>query len=116
MTDPRSSHQSRDALDELITSLLECGGVLSQIISSMVRFEASGRTVPDTAPIPEMAHSLIRSVVEPLASGHCIRDMRVAAKIVDQMTAAMCEDIYAVDLDWFDELTAGGGVTDDSTA
>jgi hypothetical protein len=106
MTTELPSHQPPDALDDLVTNLLECGGVLSQIISGMVEFEASGRSAPGTAPIPEVAHSLIRSVSRPVSHGFSKRDIKVAAKIVDQMTNAICSDIFAVDLDWFDSVMA----------
>jgi hypothetical protein len=78
--------------------------VLSQIISNMVQFDASGRSDPDAVPIPEAAHSLMRSVIEPTAAKHSKRDVRVAAKIVGQATAAMCEDIFTVDPDWLDAV------------
>jgi len=55
MTEPIDSFQPPDALDELVEQLLECGAVLSQIISHMVRFQAGGRAAPDAAPIPEVA-------------------------------------------------------------
>ena len=98
-------HTPLDPLDELVTHLLDCGGVLSQIISRMVEFQASGRSAPDAAPIPDVAHSLIREVAVPVARDYSKRDLRVAAKIVDQVTEAICENIYGVDPDWFDDVT-----------
>jgi len=97
MTGHRDSPQPPpDALDELVMQLLECGGVLSQIISRMVEFSASGRAAPDAAPIPEIAHSLIRGVLHGLEKRHSKRDITVAAAIVKEATTAMCEDIYFV--------------------
>ncbi len=76
--------------------LLECGAVLSQLISGMVEFSASGRAAPDAAPIPEIAHSLIRGVLDDVAKRHSKRDIKVAAAIVEEATAAMCNDIFYV--------------------
>jgi hypothetical protein len=96
MTDHVDSSQPADGLDDLVTQLLECGGVLSQIISHMVRFQAAGRSAPDAAPIPEVAHSLIRSVLGGIGKRHSKRDIKVAAAIVKQATAAICDEIYYV--------------------
>jgi hypothetical protein len=83
-----------DHLDELVDRLLECGGVLSQIISHMVRFEASGHSDPNAVPIPDMAHSLIRSVLDEVRRDHSKRDIRVAAAIVHQATEAIVGDLF----------------------
>jgi hypothetical protein len=85
-----------DALDELVKQLLECGGVLSQIIASMVEFQSSGRSAPDAAPIPEVAFSLIRSVTEDFLTRYSKRDLKVAARIVRDATATMCSELYVV--------------------
>ena len=108
MTDQPTSHHPPDALDDLVANLLACEGVLSQVISHMVQFEASGHSVPDAAPIPEVAHSLIRSVVGPLAHDHSKRDIKTAAKIVIQVTDAIAREIHIVDPAWIDEINGGG--------
>lgn len=85
-----------DALDELVTQLLECGGVLSQIISAMVEFQSSGRAAPDAAPIPEVAHTVIRDVLGGVGKRYSKRDVKVAAKIVREATEAICSDLYVL--------------------
>jgi hypothetical protein len=85
-----------DALDELVGQLLDIGGVFSQIIDRMVQFEASGRSTPDAVPVPEMAHTLIRDVVGDLRKEYSKRDLRVAAKIVEQTTDAICNNLFFV--------------------
>jgi hypothetical protein len=97
-TNPNPNGRSR-ALDDLVAELLDCGGVLSQLISGMVEFEASGRTPPDAAPIPEVAYSLIRSVAEEHVRGRSRRDLAIAAAIVHDVTEAICQDIYTVNFD-----------------
>lgn len=95
MTDSLSSRPP-DALDDFVTQLLECGGVLSQIISAMVEFQSSGRSAPDTAPIPEVAHSVIRDVLGDLGKRYPKRDVKVAARIVREATEAMCSDLFVL--------------------
>jgi hypothetical protein len=109
VTRQEQSNGRADPLDDLVSELLDCGGVLSQMISQMVRWENSGRSVPDLAPIPEVAHSLIRSVVEEVPRRYAKRDIVVAAKLVREVTSAITENIYGVNpdlLDADDELTA----------
>jgi hypothetical protein len=89
-------------VDELVTQLLECGAVLSQIISHMVAFEQSGRSLPDTAPIPETAHGLLSSVLTDLRRRHSSRDIRVAARIVREATEAIGENIFMVPVEEVD--------------
>jgi hypothetical protein len=83
-------------VDELVTQLLECGAVLSQIISHMVAFEQSGRSSPDTGPIPEIAHGLLRSVLGDVRRRHSRRDITVAARIVREATETISENIFMV--------------------
>jgi hypothetical protein len=62
----------------------------------MVRFQASGRSAPDAVPIPEIAHSLIRGVLENVGKRHSKRDIRAAATIVREATDAISNDIFYV--------------------
>jgi hypothetical protein len=96
MTDLLHPSPPPDALDDLVTQLLECGAILSQIISHMVQFQAAGRSAPDAAPIPEVAHSLIRGVLGGVGKRHSKRDIRAAATIVKQATASIGNEIYFV--------------------
>lgn len=96
MTDQSPPQPPAAPLDELVANLLDCGGALSQMISHMVAFEASGKGSPDAAPIPETAHELIRSVSEDVPKRYSKRDIRIAARIVELITDAICEDIFFV--------------------
>lgn len=86
--------QPPDPLDTLVTELLECGAVLSQIVGRMVQFQAAGRSAPDAAPIPEVAHSLIRGVLGRVQQRHSKRDIRMSAAIIAEATRAMGEEIF----------------------
>lgn len=95
-------HRGPDALDELVTHLLGCGGALSPMISHVVAFEASGKGAADAAPIPEVAHALIRGVLGSVAKQHSKRDVRIAARIAEQVTDQICEEISLVPPEFVD--------------
>lgn len=76
-----------EALDGL--GLLACGAVLSQVISRMVEYQASDRSPPDAAPIPQVAHSLIGGVLADVRKHHSQRDIDVAAAILGEATEAI---------------------------
>jgi hypothetical protein len=90
------SNSHPDMLDELITQVLVCGGVLSQIISHMVEAQASGRSAPDAAPIPEVAHSLIRGVIADVAPLHSDEEITTTTAIIEEITNAISENIFLV--------------------
>jgi hypothetical protein len=95
---PEPSHPAvSDPLDEFVDELLECGAALSQIISHMVESRAAGRSDPGLAPIPEIAHGVIRDVLDGVRTQHSKRDIRVAAAIVGEATEAIVNDIFFVD-------------------
>jgi hypothetical protein len=104
MTEYTNPSRPPAALDDLVTQLLECGAVLSQLIAGMVEFDRSGRSAPDAAPIPVVAHELIRSALGDVRRRHSRRDIRVAAAIVAQATDAIAEDIIVVSPELLDEL------------
>lgn len=95
MTD-QDAHSTADELDALVASLLDCGGPLSQIISSMHAFESSGLSSPDAPPVIEVAHSVIRSVLGGVSERYSEQEIRVCAEIVEQVTTAICEEIFLV--------------------
>ena len=116
MTDHTDLHTSSHPLDDLVDRLLDCGAVLSQIIATMVKFDESGRSSPVAAPIPETANALIRSVIGRVRERHSRRDIRVAASIVQAVTDAICEEIYIVAPEAFDELGAESGADAETSA
>ncbi len=79
--------------------MLSCGGVLGQMISSMVEFRSSGRSAPNAAPIPDVAHSLIRSVIADLGERYSEQEIQVAAAIIDDLATAICNEIFIVSPD-----------------
>lgn len=104
MNDHLSPSRPGDALDELTDQLLECGAALSQIIGHMIKSQASGRSAPDAAPIPEIAHGVIRSVLEDLADRHSDGQIEAAARIIQEATSEICENIFFVPIE---QIAAG---------
>jgi hypothetical protein len=87
---------THDALDALVDQLLACGGALSQIIGRMQEFETSGLSSPDAPPILEVAHKLIRDVNAALSERHTEQEIKVSAAIVEEVTTAICENIFFI--------------------
>src|ERR1700678_1688675 len=86
-----------DPIDELATQLLECGGVLSQIVCHMVVHEATGLSAPGEVPIPETAHTVISEVLRRVRKNHSKRDIRVASAIVKQAAEVISEEVLLVE-------------------
>lgn len=99
MEQNRDSSGLDGAIDALVAELLECGAVLSQIVAHMSLWEAGGRTAPDTAPIPVVAHGLIRSALTDVRHQHSRRDLKVAAGIVKETRQAISENLFMVAVD-----------------
>lgn len=94
--------ETPDVLDELTMELIDCGGVLSQMIGRMIAYDAAGHSAPDADPVPEVAHRLIRDVLGDIPKRHSKRDVAVAARIVHEAVERICEDIFFVDPDYVD--------------
>jgi hypothetical protein len=101
-------------LDELVDELLNCGGVLSQMISHMAEFSSAGRPASGVAPIPDVAHSLIRSVLDDVPKRHSKRDIRVAAMMVGEVTEAICHDIFLVSPEMVEDAAERNGQPEDN--
>ena len=108
MTDQEAA-STPDVLDVLVDQLLACGAPISQMMAGMQEHEASGLSSPDAPPIFEVAHSLIRSVVDDLTERYSDDEIRVASEIVAQATVAICEDIFFVPPDEIRRLARGSG-------
>lgn len=85
-----------DLLDVLVDQLLACGAPISQMMAGMHEFEASGLSSPDAPPAFEVAHSLIRSVIDDLTDRYSDEEIRITAEVVAQATIAICENIFVV--------------------
>lgn len=95
MTD-QDAAPTADVLDALVDQLLACAAPISQMMARMHEFEASGLSSPDAPPIFEVAHSLIRSVVDDLTERYADDQIQVASVIVAQATVAICKNIFFV--------------------
>ena len=93
MTDQEAA-PTPDVLDVLVDQLLACGAPVSQMMATMQEAEASGLSSPDAPPIFEVAHSLIRSVVDDLTERYSDDEIRVASAIVAEAAVAICENVF----------------------
>jgi hypothetical protein len=99
MTHQQKSDRPPDELERLTAQLLDCGGVLSQIVSHMVEWENAGRSSPDTAPIPDIARQLVASALGDMTKRHSRLELRKATTIVEEATSLIAENIFFVPLD-----------------
>lgn len=106
---PEHTNGTRPALEEFVHELLECGAVLSQIVSHMVRFGAAGLSSPDAAPVPVVAHKLISDALTDVKRRRSRRDLKMAAAIVRDATEAMCENLFFVDVEEAKRITGSPG-------
>jgi hypothetical protein len=95
MTDQETA-PTPDVLDVLVDQLLACGAPISQMMARMHQFEASGLSSPDAPPAFEVAHSVIRDVIDDITERYSDDEIRVASEIVAQATVAMCKNIFFV--------------------
>lgn len=93
--------QTPDALDDVVAQLLQYGGAFSLMLGHMVDSAKA-----DSPPINEVAHGLIRSACEHLRHEYSKRDLKTAARIVQQITDSMCSDIYVVSPELIAEVMA----------
>jgi len=96
MTNQPRRNDQPTPLEDLVSQLLGCGAVLSQIISHMVESAASKRSAPDAVPIPTVAHSLIHSVITDVPRRYSNGQIKTAARIISDVTDAICEEIMLV--------------------
>jgi hypothetical protein len=101
-----------DLLDVLVDQLLACGAPISQMMARMQESVASGLSSPDAPPIFEVAHSLVRGVVDDFTERYSEEEIRIASEIVAQATIAMCENIFLVPSSEIRRLRGGPGSAD----
>jgi hypothetical protein len=95
MTD-REAFPKPDPVDALVAQCLGCGGVVSQLVRHMCEVEASGLSSPDGPPVSEVAQSLIRSVLGAVSERHSEEEIRGFGGLVEQITTAICDEIFMV--------------------
>ena len=85
-----------EALDDFIIQLLAVGAVLSQMIGHMMKAQATRLGDLDVVPIPEIAHKLIREVIEKPMSAFSPADIHRAARQVEAAADELVEQILFV--------------------
>jgi hypothetical protein len=110
MAEFHDSSQAEAVVDELVGELLNCGGVLSQMVSHAVQCQAAGLSSPDAVPIPISTHTLIVDVLGDvkLRQRYSRRDLRTAARVVKDVTEAICAEIFLVPLSELEAFRTNG--------
>ncbi len=85
-----------DVPDELAIELLDCGGLLNQMIAQMLEFSQSGRSAPDAPPIPDVVRGLLREVIVDVSELHSESDLSTAVQIVRETVEGMVNDIFFI--------------------
>ena len=62
----------------------------------MVKTHATGKSAPDAAPIPTVAHELVGGVITDLTRRHSDEELKAATAIVREATDAICNDSFLV--------------------
>jgi hypothetical protein len=98
---PQSPSDGRSAIiDELVGELLVCSGSIHHMISGMIDWEMTYGSPPDAPSLAKNAQTLVSGAAGPRVR-QSKRDLRVAAAILREITAAIREDIYVVNPDAF---------------
>ena len=100
LNDPRDV-----VLDALVHHLIGCGGVLSQIVNHMLRFQEAGLSAPDAAEPPEVLHGLLLGVLRPLAKGYSQASVNTIARFLEQAGLTICDEIFMVPLSTLEDST-----------
>jgi hypothetical protein len=99
MTDLPVPHNPRDgALDALVANLIDCGGVLSQIVNHMLRFEQAGLSAPDSAAPPAVLHGLLVGVLDPVAKRYSTASVKTTARLLEEAAHTICDEVFMVPL------------------
>ena len=87
-----------DKLGELVAGLLDCGGVLSQLVAATADpakpNDGQGGAL---VPITDVVRVLVRDVLAELEVRHKPQDVATAARIVREAAEVMATDIFFVD-------------------
>ncbi len=96
---PQPTPDERSAvLDDLVGELLVCASGLNHLITGMIEWEMTQGSPPDAPPLAQVACSLVSGVAADRLR-HSKRDLRVTTAIIQEITAAVREDIYVVNPD-----------------
>ncbi len=92
----QSHPSSGDPVDALVVEVVNCGGVMSQIVNSMVAEQSAGRSAPGAPPIPVVLHGLLRSVLEPLVASESKAQTKQTTAMLAEITQTISEEIFLV--------------------
>ena len=94
------SADAADPFDQLANELLDCGGVLSQVVAGMVEHQNAQDGSSEYVAIPDAVHALMREVLEDVGERHSEAEAAIAAQLVRDVTNAFTSDIFLDHPDW----------------
>jgi hypothetical protein len=83
-----------EPLDAFVDAMLQSYGQLALVVEHLLRNDPA-----ETEAMPEILHSALRSVLEPLARRRGDTDVAVAAELLAGATDAIGADLFLVPLD-----------------
>jgi hypothetical protein len=85
---------------ELAEALVHCGGLLSQVVAQVIRWDGG---VPEgDVPIPDGACRLVAALLSELEDCFSEEEVGAATRVVEALTESLTEDVYFVDPDFAD--------------
>jgi hypothetical protein len=109
MIESNSTPKVPPALDVFVSELLQTTGSLMLIVDHMTRFGLSGRSAPDSEPVPEVLTKLLASVLGPLLDDYGADALMDAARIVGDTGDIACDEIFQLSTPEFDRISGRHG-------
>jgi hypothetical protein len=100
LDDEPAPAEDADPFEALAGELLDCGGVLSQLIAGMIARQASAGEATEYMAIPEGARALLRQVLGQVRERHSQQDAATAAAIVGEVTNVLTNEVFFVNPEW----------------
>jgi hypothetical protein len=87
------------AVDALALAMMNSFGQLTIILMHMQRYQAEGRSDPDTLEPPFALAELLKDVLRGLADEHATEDIATAAQMLGSATRLIGDELFMVDID-----------------
>ena len=92
------------AVDALALAMMNSLGQLSLILGHMQRYQAEGKSAPDSLDPPFALVELLKDVLRGLADEHSTDDIATTAQMLGSATALIGDELFIVDVDRLTDL------------
>jgi hypothetical protein len=96
--------RAEPTLDALITELIECGGVLSQIVAHMAFCDRAGYSAPDAPPPGVVLRELLTGVLKPIVAECPSEQTEATTVLLRDVTRTICDEIMFVPVEEMERL------------